>query len=257
MSGIPVTDSVGSTPYEAFLGGLGRDPSAAECVGWAARHGGDPEEGRALVDAGWVTARAGRSEEALELFRRAAELGGEFGRDAQVGVVEQLSVLRREDEAELALRALRAELDDRPGGAADLRVFDDITQALSDVGKYELALEWCHAGLDRAAEIGELAQTEEARRGLRASRSFLRSELGIEPDDDDLAFEAEAEASLAAVRDLIDQKLVGQSVPRGSGLSADGGAFDAVVLRWTREDFEAVRSRWPGTTVHYGEDYAT
>lgn len=256
MSSAPVTDSV-STPYETFLTGLGRDPSAAECAGWARRHAGDREEGRALVDAGWVTARAGRGEEALELFRRAAQLGGESGRDAQVGIVEQLYALRREGEAELAQRALRAELEDRPGGGADLRVFDDITETLSDAGQYELALEWCQAGLDRAAEIGDLPDTEDCRRGLRSSRSFLRGELGIERDDDDLAVEAAAEASLATIRELIDRKLGEPVLRRGLDLSSDGEPFDAVVLRWTRDDFEAIRSRWPEETAHYGDDYDT
>lgn len=30
-----------------------------------------------------------------------------------------------------------------------------------------------------------------------------------------------------------------------------------MVLRWAREDFDAVRSRWPEATLDYGPDYAT
>ncbi|MGW3661225.1 SEC-C metal-binding domain-containing protein [Streptomyces sp. NPDC005151] len=35
----------------------------------------------------------------------------------------------------------------------------------------------------------------------------------------------------------------------------DGEAFDGNVLRWVREDFAAVRSRWPESTALYGDDY--
>ncbi|MFF2407855.1 hypothetical protein [Streptomyces sp. NPDC058092] len=79
-----------ATGYEAFLATLKREPTAAECVRWAAEHAGDPEEPRALVNAGWCTARGGEGEEALRLLRRAAVLGGAFGRDAQVGIIDQL-----------------------------------------------------------------------------------------------------------------------------------------------------------------------
>lgn len=238
------------THYDVFLAELGREPTAAECEGWATRHAGAPEEGRALVDAGWATAREDKCEEALALFRRAAELGGKYSRDAQVGIVEQLYALRREGDADLTQRALWAELEDQPGGAADLRVFDDMTEALSDAGEHELAQRWCEAGLDRAAEIGDLPNAEDARLGLQSSRSFLRAELGMEPDADDLAMEAEIEASLAAIRELVESK-----AGPGPNMSPNGEPFDAVVLRWAREDFEAVRSRWPEETAHYGEDY--
>jgi tetratricopeptide (TPR) repeat protein len=256
VSNSPVPDSA-STAYEVFLAGLGHDASAAECEGWAARHAGDQEEGRALVDAGWVAAREGRGEEALELFHRAAKLGGEFGRDAQVGMVDQLYALERDEEAGQALRALRAELEDRPCGAADLRVFDDITEALSDAGEYEPALGWCQAGLDRAAEIGDTPEAEGYRRGLRNSRSFLREELGIERDAQDLAVEAEAEASLTAIGELIHRRLDELPWQRGLDLPTDGERFDGIVLRWVRGDFAAVRSRWPEETAHYGDDYDT
>ena len=115
MNGSLATD-VAHTGYGAFLAELRREPSAAECEQWAVRHAGDPEEPRALVDAGWYTARSGNSEQALELFRRAAGFGGEYGRDAQVGIVEQLYALRRVPEADAAQKALLAELDDQPGG---------------------------------------------------------------------------------------------------------------------------------------------
>jgi hypothetical protein len=77
---------VARTAYEAFLAELRREPSATECEQWATNHAGDPDEPRALVDAGWSIARSGGDiEQALELFRRAAGFGGESGRDAQVG----------------------------------------------------------------------------------------------------------------------------------------------------------------------------
>jgi tetratricopeptide (TPR) repeat protein len=244
-----VTNAV-STPYETFLAKLGHEPSAAECEEWAKRHAGGQEEGRALVEAGWMTAREDGYEEALELFRRAAEVGGEYGRDAQVGIVEQLYALRREREAELAQRALRTELEERPDGIADLRVFDDMTEVLGDAGEFELALEWCEAGLGRAAEIGDLPGAEDSLLGLRSSRGFLRAELELEPDEDDLAVEAEVEASLAAFHELIERKLA-----HGLNLPPGGEPFHGVVLRWARGDFESVRARWPEETAHYGDNY--
>lgn len=250
MSSSPTNSVI--TPYSTFLTELGREPSAAECEQWAARHPGDSEEGRALVDAGWATAREGGGKAALKLFHRALELGGEDARDAQVGIVDQLYALRRDEEAEAALRALRTELADQPGGIADLRVFDDMTEVLSEAGKYELALQWCEAGLDRVDEFGDLQEAEDCRRALQSNRSFLRGELGIEQDAEDLAAEAEMEASLAAMRELIELKL-GPSLD----LPAGGESFDAVVLRWTRDDFDAVRSRWPEQTANYTDDYDT
>ncbi len=56
---------------------------------------------------------------------------------------------------------------------------------------------------------------------------------------------------------MIGEKL-GPRLP-GSDLDAarDEGAFDGIVLRWVREDFRAVRSRWPESTTAYGNDYET
>lgn len=96
--------------YEDFLAAGKAELSAGEREQWAAQHTGDPEEPRALVDAGWRMARSRQIDEALELFRRAAEFGGEFGRDAQVGIVDQLYALEQGREAEVR-RALTA----RPG----------------------------------------------------------------------------------------------------------------------------------------------
>ncbi|MEV0217856.1 hypothetical protein, partial [Micromonospora sp. NPDC050695] len=64
MNGSVASDAA-STAYGAFLASLKREPSASECERWALQHAGDPEEPRALVDAGWYTARGGKSEEAL------------------------------------------------------------------------------------------------------------------------------------------------------------------------------------------------
>jgi hypothetical protein len=63
--------------------------------------------------------RAG--EDALSVSGRAAGFGGEHGRDAQVGIMEQLCTLQRKREADEAQSALRAELDDHPGGLSDPR----------------------------------------------------------------------------------------------------------------------------------------
>jgi tetratricopeptide (TPR) repeat protein len=256
VNGSPATD-VARTAYEVFLAELGREPTAAECEQWAVRHGGDPEEPRALVDAGWYAARGGESERALALFRRAAGFGGESGRDAQVGIVEQLYALRREQEADTAQRVLRAELDDGPGGRGDLRVFDDMAEMLSDAGKHELALEWCQAGLDRVAGAGDAAELADYRRGLLITRGFLRDELDIERDDEDLAVRAQSDASFAAFGKMVRETWGDLFGGRELELPDDGTAFDGIVLRWVRADFMAIRSRWPESTAHYGDNYET
>jgi tetratricopeptide (TPR) repeat protein len=254
-----MNDSVASehvtTPYEGFLAAGKDEPSAGEREQWAAQHTGDPEEPGALVDAGWCMARSRQTDEALELFRRAAEFGGEFGRDAQVGIVDQLYALEQGREAEAVQQALRAELDSQPGGLADMRIFADMVELLSEIGQHESALEWCQAGLDRATGADDDSQTY--RHGLLINRSFLRRELGIALDDEDLAAESEADASLAAFGELVRRELGDLARPQGLDLPDDGEAFDGIVLRWVREDFTEVRSRWPESTAHYGDDYAT
>ena len=244
-----------ATPYEDFLAAGKDEPSAGQREQWAAQHSSDPEEPRALVDAAWCMARSGQINGALELFRRAAGFGGGFGRDAQVGIVDQLYALKREKEAEEAQQALRAELDSHSGGFTDLRIFEDMVEVLSETGQYETALEWCQAGLDRATGADDASQA--CRRGLLISRSFLRDELDIERDDEDLAVVAEAEASLAALSELVRRRLGDLSHPQELDLPDAGEAFDGIVLRWVREDFTEVRSRWPEPTAHYGDDYAT
>lgn len=245
------------TGYEVFLAGLGREPFAAECEQWAAQHSGDPDEPRALVDAGWFTARGGDCERALELFRRAAGFGGESGRDAQVGIAEQLYSLRREQEADAAQRALRAELDSQPGGPGDLRVFDDMAEMLSDAGHEGLALEWCQAGLDRVVKAGDDPEVDRCRHRLLINRGYLREKLGIQLDDEDLAAREQADESLAEVTALMRERLGPLRWSRELDLPDDGTAFDGIVLRWVREDFAAIRSRWPESTAHYGADYDT
>ncbi|MFB7630632.1 SEC-C domain-containing protein [Streptomyces sp. NPDC056149] len=243
-----------TTLYEAFLGAQRGEPSAAACERWADEHSGDPEQARALVDAGWLTARSGRSssEAALALFRRAADCNGEYGLDAQVGIVDQLHTLGRAKEAEQAQAELRARLDTEPTGPSRLRVIDDMVEVLADVGHYEQALEWCQTGLDALASDNDSPRATEYRHGLLIHRSFLRGELGIELDEDDLAAEAESDASFAQFRDGLFEAL---SQDPAVDVPQDGEAFDGIVLRWVREDFAAVRTRWPASTASYGDDY--
>lgn len=227
--------------------------SAVECEQWAAQHPGDPDEPRALLDAGWLIARGsggGGGERALELFRRAVGFGGETGRDAQVGIVEQLYELGRAQEADEAQRSLRAELDDQPGGVSDLRVFNDMAEMLIDAEHDDLALEWCQAGLDRADEAGDDPQVEPYRRELLITQRILLEGPDADLDDDEIDNE-----SLAQAMKLIDQAL--NRLPPGRALDVprDGSAFNGIVLRWAREDFTAARSRYPRSTEHYGDDY--
>lgn len=255
MNDAPAADAV-STPYSAFLKDLGREPSADECRTWAAEHPGTAEEPRAWSDAGWYTAREGRYEDALVFFHRGAEFGGEFARDARVGIVDQLFALERAPEAEAAQRALRDELDARPAGFSDLRVFDDMVEVLCEHEQLETALAWCQAGLDRIAETEtagtphDEAAVEQYRHGLLLDRGFLRHQLDVPLDQDDRAAESEANAELAAFRAMAHEL-------SDSLFEDDGEAFDGLVLRWARADFPAVRERWPQQTAHYGEDYTT
>lgn len=129
-----------------------------------------------------------------------------------------------------------------------------MVEALTEAGRHERALEWCQAGLDRVSADGDSPQAVEYRHGLLIDRGFLRGELGIELDEDDLAAEAEANAALAQFREgLLETLHQGPS----ADVPEDGEAFDGIVLRWVREDFTAVRARWPESTTHYGDDYDT
>ncbi|MGK4580363.1 SEC-C metal-binding domain-containing protein [Kitasatospora sp. HPMI-4] len=248
------TSRTPETPYVAFLEGLGREPSLTECQKWAAEHTGDPEEPRALVDAGWLLLRAGRHAEALALFERICEFGGRFGRDGQVGVIDTLYNTGRPDEADERVRALRAELDAQSGDVADLRIFEDMVEVLGEAGRGDWALEWCEAGLARAASFGDNDEVAEYLPRLSLSRSWLREEAGHELDDDDLAAQGEADAALQEFADAL-REVTGTVGGRRLDVPEDGDAFDGIVLRWTRDDFTAVRERWPESTAGYGDDY--
>lgn len=237
--------------YDAFLADLGHQPSAAECEQWAKEHAGDPDEPRALVDAGWHTARDDRPEEALALFRRATEFPGAAARDAQVGIVEQLYTLGRDDEADQAQRALRAELDDRPA-ASDLRIFDDMAEMLSDLDHPESALEWLDAGLALAGTDEPDDDAQRIRDSMRSNRAFLRHQLGHPEDDDDRAILAESDAKLAEVSELLDTLSRTESL---RGRREHGEPFDGVVLWWDADTFAAVRARWPGSTTRYADNH--
>ena len=193
------------------------------------------------MDAGWSIARSsGDLERALELFRRAAGFGGEAGRDAQVGIAEQLYALHRDQEADEVQRALRAELDDLPSGLGTVRVFDDMTEMLSDAGQDHLALEWCQAGVDRAVEAGDDPEVEERRHALLISRSYLREKLGVELDEEDLEARAEADSSFAELAAMMRER-PGPFLPgRDVHAARDESAFDGIVLRW----FEKTSARF-------------
>ncbi|MFF7881266.1 SEC-C metal-binding domain-containing protein [Streptomyces sp. NPDC020794] len=251
------------SPYEQFLATVGRQPTAAQYEQWADEHLGDPDQGRALVHAGWLTARGkqhqGDDAKALELFTR-AKLSGAAGRQAQVGAVETLYAQDRERDAEQAEQALREELTEQPDEAvADLQVFDDMVDMLGEIGRSERALDWCLAALAHPAArenegtVG--GETARLRRGLRISRALLRRDLGLEPTDDDLAAEAETDAELREFGEELDRALSGLPSGRPVEVPEDTAAFDGIVLRWVREDFAAVRTRWPESTDSYGDNY--
>ncbi|ANZ14805.1 SEC-C domain-containing protein [Streptomyces noursei] len=246
-----------TTAYEAFLDTQRGKPSAAACEQWADEHAGDPAQARALVDAGWLTARSSRSGSgaaALALFRRAADGDGEHRLDARVGIVDQLYALGRTQDAERAQEELRTCLDAEPAGSSRLRVIDDMVEVLAETGRHEHALTWCQAGLDAIAADEGIPQAAKYRHGLLIHRGFLRSELGIELDEDDLAAEAEADASLTQFRDSLLEALSQDPAVDGP---EDAEAFDGILLRWVRDDFAAVRARWPESTASYGDDYDT
>jgi hypothetical protein len=95
------------------------------------------------------------------------------------------------------------------------------------------------------------------RRGRLITRGFLRGVLDIERDDEDLAVRAETDASVAAFGKMVREKWGDIFGGRELDVPGDGTAFDGIVLRCVREDFTAIRSRWPESTAHYGDDYDT
>jgi tetratricopeptide (TPR) repeat protein len=240
-----------TSPYDTFLTGLGRKATADECEQWARDHDGDPDVPRALIHAGWEWSQAHDHEQALALFNRALERGGEQARNAQVGIVEQLYMLGRTDEGHAARDALRAELD--AATPPDLWIYNEMVGLLSEATapQPEAALEWCEAALARAdaEDCGEDAADH--RQSLLINRSVVREQLGLAPDELDQAVEAEADRD---VLEFLDQM---QDGPLAAGPLSDDGPFDGIILRWTRADFPAARRRWPETTSEYGDDYET
>ncbi|MFC9913315.1 SEC-C domain-containing protein [Streptomyces sp. NPDC059862] len=242
--------------YQELLGRLGREPVAEECLAWAEAHAGHPEEARALTDAGWIMSRKGAGEEVLAVFRRAADCPGVSGLHARVGVVGQLLALGRGDEAEAEAAVLRGELSASALGFEAVGVYDDMVETLTESARPKAALEWCQEALDLLESHRGHEEWEQTRHGLLISRNFLRRELGIELDEEDVAAEAEADAALSALRETVlewDRARQGRRIDPPE----DGGAFDGIVLRWTRQDFPVVRSRWPESTALYGDDYGT
>ncbi|MFE4748721.1 hypothetical protein ACFRIB_00230 [Streptomyces mirabilis] len=229
------------SPYQQFLATVGRQPTAAQCEQWADEHPGDPDQGRALVHAGWLTARGkqhqGDDAKALELFTRATKLSGAAGRQAQVGVVQTLYAQDRERDAEQAEQALREELTEQPDEAvADLQVFDDMVDMLGEIGRSERALDWCLAVLGHpAARENEGTVGGEAarlRRGLRISRALLRRDLSLEPTDDDLAAEAETDSELREFGEELDRGAEWAAVGEaGGGARGHGGLRREIDLR--------------------------
>ncbi|MQY14497.1 hypothetical protein SRB5_46650 [Streptomyces sp. RB5] len=254
------------TPYEKFRASLGGRPTVMQFERWVEEHPTDGDLAQALVDTGWLAARGERRRgggdpaKALELFTRAAVLGGPAGRQAGIGAVEVLYALGRDQEAGEAEQVLREELAGPGGAAADaLEVYDAMVAMLSDIRRSDRALDWCLAGLDhpaaREADPTGDGAAAELSRGLRTSRAFLRRELGLPLTDEDLAAEAEAEAELSAAGEALMAALDGLPPGRRVEVPDDGGPFDGVVLRWVRPDFAAVRARWPRSTDSYGDDY--
>ncbi|MFJ6945305.1 hypothetical protein ACISU4_11760 [Streptomyces wuyuanensis] len=198
------------SPYDIFLAGLGRRARAEECEQWARDHDGDPEVPRALIHAGWERSQAGDHEQALALFPRALERGGEQARNARVGVVEQLTMLGRTDEGHAARDALRAELD--AAVPADLWIYNEMVELLSEAAdpQPEAALEWCEAALARAdaENVGE--DDADLRQSLLINRSVARGQLGLKPDELDRAVEAEADTD---VLELLGRLPDGLSAP--------------------------------------------
>ncbi|MET8128671.1 SEC-C metal-binding domain-containing protein [Streptomyces sp. NPDC005065] len=263
----PSSGPLGSpgSPYEKFRAAAGGRVTAAQCEQWADEHPRDPDRVLALMDAGWRAARGehyqgGDHERARSLFARAAELGGPEGRLARIGIVEMLYALDRAQEAEQTAQALLEELSTRPGEVLDdLKAFDGMVDMLGETGRCEQALDWCLAALahpvarlDAHPGGGEAARLL---RELRISRAFLRRDLGLEQDEDDLAAEAEAAAELKEVGEAFTRALDGLPSRRAVERPDDAAAFDGIVLRWVREDFAAVRACWPESTASYGNDY--
>ncbi|MBA4865304.1 SEC-C domain-containing protein [Streptomyces sp. PSKA54] len=243
------------SPYAAFLSARGEAAPASAYEQWAAEHPGGTDEALAWLDAGWARVQEGDDERALRVFRRAVELGGARGREAQAAVVRQLYALKRPEEAEQLTGRLADELATQPTGVDDLHVYDAMVEVLSESDRPEQALGWCLAGLEAATRLPEDEQVSALRRGLQVSRISLNETLGLEPDAEDQALEAELSEELRAFGSTLNQLLDHESGTRKLDVPDGGEAFDGLVLRWARADFPSVRARWPETTALYGDDY--
>ncbi|MDP9616486.1 hypothetical protein [Streptomyces demainii] len=210
-----------AAPYDRFLAGLGRKASAAECEQWARDHDGDPDVSRALIDAGWQRSRAGDHAQALMLFRRALECGGEQSRYARVGIIEQLYALGRTDEGHTARDALRAELD--ATAPPDLWIYHQVAELLSEAAaaQPQAALEWCEAALARAGAEDGGEDAAFHRQCLLGTRRVVREQLGLGPDELDQATEAEVDRDVAEAARLLGQMLTNAPLTVGP-LAEDG-----------------------------------
>ncbi len=262
--------SVDTQSYAAYVRELQRRPAASESLAWAEASPESPDWGTAVLDAAW--ARELDEEDlagALELMERVRRRGGLDALDAQVSLV---ALLLDRDDAEEAARAdqeLRRALDGIAApGPKEVRIYSDMEEVYGERGLGRESLTWCEAALERLANLSEPGQDavrqewEELSDGFRASRWLLREEQGMEPFEEDRAAMERSDASLTEfggeLLAALDQLPRQRSVPvlPAVEIPGDGGPFDGIVLRWCREDFGAVRERWPEQTASYGDGYA-
>lgn len=154
--------------------------AAADLVSWAqSPHPQDvPFPGDILVAAGDLLSRAEDLVDALDLYRRAAELGTSEGPDANAYAVDVLFQLDRAQEARSLSESIRRGRPDRTDTyLAMATVWEsqgDLTQSLA----------WANRGIALAEEV----QGPPADLGLLClSRWRVRQALGLDPDEyDDL-----------------------------------------------------------------------
>ena len=134
-------------------------------------------------------------------------------------------------------------------------------------GRSRESLAWCEPAFhawrpSRASRRRGPAGVGEDRDDFRASRWLLREELGLEPFEEDWAAMEPSDAGLRefgleflAALDQLPRQRFAPGLP-AVDVPDDGGSFDGIVLRWSREDLMAVRERWPEQTT-LGDDYTT
>lgn len=196
----------------------------------------------ALSLAAEIAERSGDLTLAVTLAARAAgaaETRGPRHGHARALYAELLLRAGREDEGMAILGALRGSL------TSDESAIYYVSEALEQVGRVELAVQWLTAALETALERRSAVASRRGHRvyeqaaviafALAQVRHRLRRELDLPHDEHDVL----ADQLRAAADDVL----------------GDEDYEGAAVLFWPRAEFDALVLRWPGLAETYGADW--